>query len=86
MVTVEEAVETVLRETLVLPAEEAGFTGALGRTLAADVLAAEAVPPFRASIQVRAECWLAGWVGALARCWRPVFVMWYVRGRAGGSE
>jgi hypothetical protein len=51
MLSIPEAQETILAETAPLPAEEVPFQQALHRTLAEDVLAAEPVPGFRASIK-----------------------------------
>jgi len=51
MLAVPDAVELILSETEALPAEEVPFQSAFQHTLAADVLAAEPVPGFRASIK-----------------------------------
>ncbi|KAL4436361.1 hypothetical protein ABPG77_009923 [Micractinium sp. CCAP 211/92] len=51
MLSVPDAVELILSETTQLPAEEVPFAAAFQHTLAADVLAAEPVPGFRASIK-----------------------------------
>lgn len=51
MLSVPDAVELILSETALLPAEEVPFAAAFQHTLAADVLAAEPVPGFRASIK-----------------------------------
>ncbi len=53
MLSVPDAVELILSETAQLPAEEVPFAAAFQHTLAADVLAAEPVPGFRASIKAR---------------------------------
>lgn len=52
MVSVPEAVKTVLEHTAPLHVEEVYFADALGRTLAGDVLAGEPIPAYRASIKV----------------------------------
>ena len=51
MVSVDEAVQTVLTNTQALPAERLPLSAVLGRILAEDVTAAEPHPPFRASIK-----------------------------------
>lgn len=51
MLSVPDAVELILSETALLPAEEVPFAAAFQHTLAADVRAAEPVPGFRASIK-----------------------------------
>lgn len=52
MVSVPEAVRTVLGLVKPLEAEEVDFEAALGRVLAADVQADEPIPAYRASIKV----------------------------------
>lgn len=55
MLSVPDAVELILAETAALPAAALPFQAAAHHTLAADVLAAEPVPGFRASIKVGDE-------------------------------
>ena len=62
MLAVPDAQKLILAETEPLPAVQLPFQAALQYTLAADVLAAEPVPGFRASIKARAAG--GGWVGA----------------------
>ncbi len=52
MVSVSDAQETVLRETKTLPSIDINLVDAVGHTLAEDVVAADPLPPFRASIKV----------------------------------
>lgn len=51
MVSVDEAVTTVLHHTRALPPERVPLGAALGRVLAEDITAGEPHPPFRASIK-----------------------------------
>lgn len=53
MLSIPDAQELILRESELLPAVEVPMAQALHHTLAADVLAPEPVPGFRASIKVR---------------------------------
>jgi hypothetical protein len=52
MISIPDALDIVLSETEVLPAETVPFQAALHHTLAEDVRAAEPVPGYRASIKV----------------------------------
>lgn len=51
MLSVDDAVALILSHTAALPAEEVPLSAACGRTLAADILAPEPQPPFRASMK-----------------------------------
>lgn len=53
MISIPEALSTVLQHTPVLEAETVSLQGALGRILAAPVTAKDDLPPFPASIKVR---------------------------------
>lgn len=52
MISIPEALSTVLQHTPVLPPEDVPLQAALGRVLAATVTAKDALPPFPASIKV----------------------------------
>ena len=66
MIPIPQAQRTVLDHTWVLPPETVPLMHALGRTLAAPVVARDALPPFPASIKAR-----LGYMGCpLTRCKR----------------
>lgn len=52
MISIPEALDTVLQNTPVLQTETVPLQAALGRILAAAVTAKDALPPFPASIKV----------------------------------
>ena len=56
MIPIPQAQRTVLDHTWVLPPETVPLMHALGRTLAAPVVARDALPPFPASIKARLGC------------------------------
>lgn len=57
MISMPEALDTVLQHTPVLGAETVSLQAALGRILAGSVTARDNLPPFPASIKVRNEHW-----------------------------
>lgn len=61
MISIPEALDTVLQHTPVLATETVSLQSALGRVLAGTVTARDALPPFPASIKVRRslECMYA---------------------------
>lgn len=56
MISIPEAVDIVLSHTPVLGAETVPLAATLGRVLADDITASDALPPFPASIMVSALC------------------------------
>lgn len=91
MISIPEAQAAVLQHTPVLAAEEVPLLGAVGRVLARAVTARDSLPPFPASIKVRARRTVHARVithvqpRACARAWpaqSPLTVHWQPRPKA----